>query len=177
MKIDVSKIEGFENLSAEEKIAALIGYEMPDVSMNETEEVKKLKIALSKSNSEAADWKRQYREKLSDEERLAAERAESEKALKEELEQYRKEKTVLGYKDQYRSLGYSEDLALSTAQAMADGDTSTVFANQKAFLEEQIKVINAAALNKQPRLTGGDTPRPESIEERELAAIRKYAGL
>lgn len=173
--IDVSKIEGFEALSAEDKVNVLLGYEIPEANNNE--EITRLKSALSKSNSEAADWKRQYREKLTEQERADAERAEAEKALKEELEQYRRDKTVMGYKDQYRSIGYSDELAQATAVAMANGDTASVFENQRKFLDEQIKAINAAVLSQQPKLTGGETPSPDKIEEGEIARLRRYAGL
>lgn len=174
-KIDINAIEGYEALSPEQKIEALLNFEFAE--QNNSEEITKLKTALSKSNSEAADWKRQYREKLTEQERAEAERAEAEKSLKEELNQYRREKTVMSYKDKYRSLGYSDELAQATAQAMADGDTDAVFANQKAFLAEQIKIINAAALNQQPKLSGGKAPSTEDIEDRELASIRAAAGL
>ena len=64
MKIDVSKIDGFEAMSAEDKLAALMGYEFEEPKAPEANaEVTKLKAALSKANSEAADWKRQFRDK------------------------------------------------------------------------------------------------------------------
>jgi hypothetical protein len=63
MKIDVSKIDGFEAMSAEDKLAALMGYEFEEPKTPDNSEITKLKAALSKANSEAAEWKRSFREK------------------------------------------------------------------------------------------------------------------
>ena len=93
MKIDVSKIVGYEEMSAEDKLKALEEYEF-DVPKDNSEEVKNLKESLSKANSQAAEYKRQWREKQSEAERAEAERAEREKAVEEELKSLRRDKTV-----------------------------------------------------------------------------------
>lgn len=49
-------------------------------------------------------------------------------------------------------MGYEEKLADATAEAMADGDTEKVFANQKKHLENVEKKVRAEALK--------DTPKP-----------------
>lgn len=174
-KIDVTTIDGFDSLTAEEKVAKLMDYEFEAPA--DSEEVMKLKTALSKSNSEAADWKRQYRDTLSEAERAKAEREEEDKKLHEELAMYRKKETVMNYKDKYRSKGYSDELATSSAQAMADGDMETVLNNMMAFIDEREKAINASALNQQPSLTPGNTPSAQSIEDKQIADLRKWAGL
>ena len=56
-KIDTTKIEGFEEMSSEEKLIALMAYEFADPKPTDNSgEVNKLKTALSKANSEAADY-------------------------------------------------------------------------------------------------------------------------
>ena len=60
-------------------------------------DIEKLKAALSKANSEAAEWKRQFRAKQSEAERAEAERAEGEQKMRDELETLRKEKRVSDY--------------------------------------------------------------------------------
>lgn len=55
-KIDTSKIEGYANMTPEQKLAALEGFEYEDNSA----ELEKQKNALSKANSEAAEWKRKH---------------------------------------------------------------------------------------------------------------------
>ena len=77
MKINVNAIEGFDAMSDEEKVKALLGFEIEaPAPKDNNDEVTKLKTALSKANSEAADWKRQLREKQTEQERAEAERAE-----------------------------------------------------------------------------------------------------
>lgn len=175
-KIDVSKIEGFEGMSESEKLNALQNYEF-EVPAPETDnaEITKLQRLLSKANSEAADFKKQLREKQTETERAEAERAEADKALREELEALRKDKTVASYQAKYLALGYDADLAASTAAAMASGDFDTVFANQALFGEKQKQAYDAAALNKQPGLSPGQPPQSKQIEDQFVAAFRKAA--
>ena len=110
MKIDVSKIDGFEAMSAEDKLAALMGYEFEEPKAPDNSEITKLKAALSKANSEAADWKRQFRDKQSETERAEAERAENEKAMQEELASLRRGKVVDEYAKRCMGMGYDAAL-------------------------------------------------------------------
>lgn len=175
-KIDVSKIDGYEAMSAEEKLAALEAYEfdaMPPASDGEA----KLKEALSRANSQAAEYKRQLREKQTEAEREAAERAERDKERDEELTALRKERTVSKLEAQYLAAGYSPELASASAKAQADGDTATVIANQMKFIEETKAKLEAAALGKQPPITPGQPPKGEDEEDRLVKQFAKYAGL
>ena len=177
MKIDTSKIENFESMSAEEKLNALMGYEFEEPKpADNSSEITKLKAALSKANSESAEWKRQFREKQTETERAEAERAEAEKALQDELKSLRRDKTVSGYTKQCMELGYDAALASECAEAMADGRFNDVFAIQQKFMEAKTKEIEAAALNKQPSLTPG-TPPVQSAEKAETNKMRQIFGL
>lgn len=177
MKIDTTKIEGFADMSAEEKLAALEAYEFEAPAPKDNDEVTKLKTALSKANSEAADWKRQLREKQTEQERAEAERAERDKERDAELETLRKEKTVSGYLAQCLSLGYDKELATEAANAMADNDAAKIFECQQKFLEAKTKELEAAALNKQPGLTAGAPPTAKDAEINEENKYRRWAGL
>ena len=176
MKIDTSKITGYADMSAEEKLKALEEFEF-DTPKPNTEEADKLKAALSKANSEAAEWKRQFREKQTEAERTEAERAEREKAVEEELRGLRRDKTVSGYVAQCLSLGYDKDLALRAAEAMADGDAASILACQQEFLEVKQKELEATALNKQPKLTPGAPPTAEKADKSATNKTRAYFGL
>lgn len=164
-KIDVSRIEGYEGMSAEEKLEALTNYEF-DIPTPEPDsaEITKLQRLLSKANSEAADYKKALREKQTESERAEADRAEAEKALRDELDALRKDKTISGYQAKYLALGYDADLAQKTAAAMASGDLETVFANQAIFNEKQKQAFDAAALNKQPGLSAGQPPQSKQMK-------------
>jgi len=176
MKIDTSKIEGFEAMSAEDKLNAVLGLEIPD-PVDNSSEIDKLKTTLSKANAEAAEWKRQFREKQSESERAEAERAEREKARDEELMQLRRERTISQLEAEYLAAGYSKEMAAESAKASADGDTSTVLRIQTAFLEQTRKEIEAAALGRQSGLSVGTPPKAATKEDEIVAAAMKYAGL
>lgn len=176
MKIDVTKIEGYAEMSAEDKLKALEEYEF-DVPKDNSAEISNLKDALSKANSQAAEYKRAWREKQTEAERAEAERAEREKAVEDELRQLRRDKTVSGYIAQCLALGYTQDLAVRAAEAMADGNNADIFACQQEFLEMKQKEIEANALNKQPTLTVGSPPTAKVAEAEAYNKMRKAWGL
>ncbi|MBO5740764.1 MAG: hypothetical protein J6R54_02110 [Bacteroidaceae bacterium] len=177
MRINTANIENYENLSAEDKLKALEEYEFEAPAPKDTEEVTKLKTALSKANSDAAEWKRQFREKQTEAERAEAERQEREKAVEEELRTLRRDKTVSGYLAQYLALGYEKELALKAAEATADGDAATTIACQQEFLEAKTKELEAAALNKQPKISVGAPPSAGQADLESKNKLRSYMGL
>lgn len=154
-KIDVSRIEGYDSMTAEQKLAALEAFEYSD----NAEELGKLKNALSKSNSEAAEWRKKHDALLTGEQ---LEKQKSEQALedmKKELEELRREKTVASYKARFLAMGYDEALAEKTAAAYADGDSETVFGSQKAFLESYEKKVKAQLLAGGSKPPSGQPPK------------------
>lgn len=98
-KIDTSKIEGYANMTPEQKLAALEGFEYEDNSA----ELEKQKNALSKANSEAAEWKRKHNALLSEEEKKKQEDADKLAQMEQELADLRKGKTVSEYKAKFGS--------------------------------------------------------------------------
>lgn len=177
MRIDTAKIENYETMSAEDKLKALEEYEFETPAPKENDEVTKLKAALSRANSESAEWKRQFREKQTEAERAEAERKEHEAAVEEELRTLRRDKSVSGYLAQCLALGYDKELALKAAEAMADNDAAKIMECQSEFLDAKKKEYEAAALNKQPTLTSGAPPTAKQAEQDETNKIRHYFGL
>lgn len=176
-KIDVSKIDGYEAMSAEEKLAALEAYEFKEPAPTNDNETK-LKEALTRASADASEWKKKYRATLDDAKRAEEERAERDKARDEELETLRKERTISKLEAQYLSVGYSAELAAASAKAQADGDTATVLANQTKFLADMKSKLEAEALGKQPPLTPGKPPEADKSEDDKLSeTMMKYAGL
>lgn len=177
-KVNLESIEGYSEMSAEDKIKALESYEFElPAPKDETEEVKRLKAALSKANSESAEWKKALREKQTEAERAEADRKERDAKVEEELKSLRRDKTVSGYTAQYLSLGYSKELALKAAEAMADGDAATSLACQQEFLETKTKELEAAALNKQPKLSSGAPPTAKDADKDAINKERAWFGL
>lgn len=176
-KIDTAKIENYAEMSVEDKLKALEEYEFETPTPKESEEVTKLKTALSKANSDAADWKRQFREKQTEAERAEAERKEHEQAVEEELRMLRRDKTVAGYVNSCLALGYDKNLAQRAAEAMADGNAAEIMNCQQEFLVAKQKELEAIALNKQPTLTPGAPPSSKQAEDEAMNNLRKHFGL
>ena len=164
-----------EGMTVEEINAALEGIELPT---DNSAEVERLKNALSKSNSEAADWKKQLREKMSAEEVKAKEDAEKWDELIKERDSLLREKTIAGHKANYLALGYEEKLATETAEAMANGELDKVFANQKKHIEAVEKKIRADVLKATPTPEGGngsETMTKEKFSKMSIAEQHKYS--
>lgn len=175
MKVDTSKIDGYETMSAEEKLRALEAYEF-EAPKADTSELNRLKAALDKATSEAAANKRALRERQTDEEAKAAAAQEELDSMKQELESLRADRTMGQHKASYMEIGYDAETAEANAKALMSGDFATVFANEKRFIEAQKKAALAGAINNQPNLSAGNPPSIQK-EPDELAAFRKAAGL
>ena len=173
-KIDLSSIEGYEEMSAEDKLKALTEYEF-EVPEDNSSEMNKLKTALSKANAEAASWKKQLRSKQSEDE--AAERIAAEKEKDELIKTLQREKTVAANKSAYLAMGYDDELATKSAEALTDGDITKVFEYQKTFNDGYKRSIESSTLNKQPTLSQGDPISQKKLEEEQQKKLRKYFGL
>ena len=152
-KIDVSKIEGFDTMTQEQKLEALQGFDFPDPDYSGY--VKK--DLYDKAASDVAAWKKKHHDLLSEDERKQQEEAEKWANMEQELAGLKKEKTVSEYKAKLVSQGYDEELATATATAMESGDMATVFANNQKFLEGYKKQVIADQLKRTPRGADGGT--------------------
>ena len=153
MKFDTTQIENFDSMSADEKLAALLEVDLPDVAELQRE-LKNNKDLLSKRNSEIASLKKGNNEKLSQAEEEAKGYKTQIDDLTEKYNAIMKESTVNKFKAKYVALGYAEELAAATAEAMADGDMDTVLANAEVFKTEMEKNFKANALKSTPHPEG-----------------------
>ena len=174
MKINTGKIEGYENMTLEQRLAALESYEMdePDYSGYVSKEV------FDKTASELANSKKQLREKMSAEELKAKEDAEKIEELTKERDALLREKTISAHKANYLALGYDEKLANDTAEALANGELDKVFANQKKHIEAVEKKIRADVLKETPTPEGGngsETITKEKFSKMSIAEQYKYS--
>ena len=142
------QIENYENMSVEEKLAALEAYE-PDMSGFVA------KSAFDKTASELAAAKKSIREKMTEDEAKAAKEAEERTALENRVKELEHERAVNGYMAAYTAMGYDEKLAKASAEALATGDTKTVFENQKAFYAAKEKELRAEILKSTPAPDAG----------------------
>ena len=149
MKIkDLLKDAYKEDMTLEEIEAALADIEFPE---DQTPEVERLKAALSKSNSENAEWKKKHREALSEEERKAQETADLIKQLQEENATLTRDSNISKHKAKFLGMGYDESLASDAATAMVDGDMEKLFSCQQTHQEALEKKIRADALKGTPK--------------------------
>ena len=137
-----------EGMTMEEIEAALADIELP---ADQTAEVERLKAALSKSNSENAEWKKKHREALSEEERKSQEVADELKQLREQNEKLVRESNLSKHKAKFLGMGYEEALATDAAAAMVDGDMEKLFSYQQEHQEALAKKIRADALKGTPK--------------------------
>lgn len=162
------KIENYDSMTLEEKLAALEAYE-PDMSGFVSKE------AFDKTASEAAAYKKQLREKMSEDEAAKAREAEERAALEARVQELENERAVNSYTNSYLAMGYDEKLAKSSAEALAKGDMATVFANQKTHAEATAKAMKAELLKSTPAPTPGKDGTGMTLEKlRGMSPAERY---
>lgn len=141
-------IEGYENMTPEEKLKALENYE-PDMSGYVKKDV------FDKTASEAASYKKALREKQTEEEAKAQREAEEKEELLAKLKELERKEEVNNLTAEYLGLGFDKDLADKTAIAHADGDFKKVFQSIKTYQESVVKKLKADMLKSTPEPTPG----------------------
>lgn len=163
---DLLKDAYSEGMSIEDIENALENIELPE---DNSAEVDRLKSALSKSNSEAADYKRQLKAKLSDEELKAKEDADKWADMEEKYNALLKKDAISTNKAKLLALGYEESLADDTAEAMFNNDYDKVFANQKKHIDAVEKKARSEKMK--------DTPKPEGGSSSNVMTKEKLRGM
>lgn len=148
-RIDTSLIEGYEAMSAEEKLKALEALDLPDPDYSGY--VKK--DVFDATASELAKKKKELRERMSEDEQKKQKDAEERADLQNKYDELLRKSNISDAKADLVALGYDETLAQETAEAMVDGDRKKVFENQKKFKASLEKKIRADVLR--------DTPAPD----------------
>lgn len=166
MKIDTSIIDGYVDMTPEQKLAAIEALEVPD-PVDLSGYVKK--DAMDKAAKEAAEYKRQLKEKMTAEESTAAEQQAKWDELQSNYNALLKKSTVAEHTAKFLALGYEEKLARETAEALFDGDMDKVFSNQQAFKAAMEKAIKADVLKQTPGPSGAGGGSEEKAENVELA--------
>lgn len=140
--IDTSKIEGYENMTAEEKVKALEGYALadPDYSGYVKKDV------FDKTASELAQTKKDLKARMTEEEIAKAEHEAELNKYKEQAQTLQREKNISENKAKFISLGYDDALATETAEALEKGDFATVFKNQQTVIENVKKIAKGEAM-------------------------------
>ena len=182
-KIDTTKIEGYENMSPEEKLSALESFEFDDAPKGDPDttkldaELQAMKKARDKAFSEVAEYKKQLKAKLTQDEQDKIEREEQQKALQEELETLRRERTVSGYSQKLVSMGYDVETANKMAESLPNDVKDDFFEAGKTFLDNMKQQIKNDNLNAQPKPTSGTPIQGDDQEKAYNDKLRRFAGL
>ena len=165
VKIDTSLIEGYADMTPEEKVAALEGHEIEIPKPDYTGYVKK--ESLDKAAHDAAEWKKKYNAQLTEEEQKRQQLIEENESMKEKLATYERGKKISDFTAKFATQGYDAKLAADTAEAMADGDMEKVFANQQKFIDQLVADKKASDMKKtgRPGSVGGGSPEAMTKEK------------
>lgn len=168
--MDITKLEGYsETLTPDEKLALIQKYEPPAPDL--TGYIKK--DMFDRTASELAEAKKTLKTKMTEDEQKEADRVANETTLKNRLAELEKETAMSKHKSDFLGLGYDDALATDTAKALADGDMTRVFANQKIHIENVKKAERAASLAGDPKPPAGSAPGAAAIDySKEIAAAQ-----
>ena len=149
-QIDTSKIEGYDTMTAEEKVKAFESFNIPDPDFSGY--VKK--DVFDKTASDLAKAKKDLKDRMTEEEVKKAEAEAELNKYKEQAESLQREKNIAENKAKFISLGYDDALAQETAEAMEKGDYATVFKNQQTVIENVKKIAKGEAAANMPTPAG-----------------------
>lgn len=135
-------------------------------------EIEKFKKLVSKANSEAADYKKQLRAKMTEDEAKAADN----EALLKKLEEYETEKKVSDATKGFMTWGMDSEKAETMARSLIDGDITSFINGGKEYYETVSQKAIAEAMDK-AKLSGGRPPEKKDVEQDEAARMRKIMGL
>ena len=118
-----------------------------------TEQIKSLQNQLEQSkkayntaSSDAADWKRKFRDTQDEATRKEADRNEEMENLKRKVAEFEYQTVVATHKAAYIAMGYPEELAGKKAQYLADNDIENAMKVERDFIEYHDKAIKSESL-------------------------------
>lgn len=131
------------------------------------------KQAYNNASSDAASWKKKFRETQDDATRAEAERNEELESLRKQIEEANKRETVSRTTADLIAMGYPKDLAEKRAAYLADGDHVNAMAVEKQFLEYHDKEMKAAAVRNTPAPASGfPANSPVTREQFQMMSLR-----
>ena len=176
-QIDVTQIAGFEEMTAEQKLDALMKLDVPE-KVDLSGYVKK--SVFDAKAAEASDLSKKLKGKMTEDEQKQAEIAEAAEAAAKEKEallarvaELEKNNTLREYTLGFTNLGFDEKLAAETANLFEEKDSVKFFANMKKFLESYEKAIEKKLMDKTPG-PGGNAGKAGDDED---PAVKKAKAL
>lgn len=115
----------------------------------------KLKRAMDKASSEAADFKKKYNATLSEKEQADMAKAEEQARRDERLAELERENSIHRFTEQFLDLGYDKASAIEAATAQVDGDVDALFKLQKKIIDEKVLAKEQELIKDMPRAKTG----------------------
>ena len=115
----------------------------------------KMKRAMERANSEAADYKKKYNATLSEQERVSQEKAEEKARRDERLAELEREISIHKFTEQYLDLGYDKESAIAAANAQVNNDVDTLFKLQQKIIDEKVLAKEQELIRDIPRARTG----------------------
>lgn len=172
MKISTEGIQGFADMSPDDKVNALLALDIPDPDYSGY--VKK--DVFDAKASEAAKLSKQLKERMTTEESAKADADKAMQDLQEKYNELLKSSTIANHTARYLALpGYDEKLARETAEALFNGDMDKVFENQQKANAAREKELLAEQTRNSPQPKGagdGETEDPAVAFARRRAKER-----
>lgn len=120
-------------------------------------EIAKLKREKDKASSEAADFKKKWKDSMTEAEKASMEKAEAQAQRDAEFESMKRQLSINDLTENFMDLGYPKDLAKKAATAQTDGDATTLLEAQKQFNAFQKKQWEEDFLASRPDVNIGGT--------------------
>lgn len=124
-------------------------------------ELAKYKRSSDKNASEAAEYKRKWKDSLSEVEKASMEKAEKEAAREERLKELERQVKVNDLTEKYIELGYSVDNAKAMAVADYDDDSDTRFKIMAQVDAEKEKTWEKNFIASRPQIAAGTGSQQE----------------
>ena len=127
----------------------------------------KLKQSVTNASADASKWKKQYQDKLSEEDKAKELQDEATAAMQKELEDLRNERNIAKYTGELvdARIGMDAETAKLVAVALNAGETDKVFDGIRQFIVAHDKSLRESALKNNQTLPGGSTEKVKTKEE------------
>ena len=127
----------------------------------------KLRQANTNASADASKWKKQYQDKLSEEEKAKIQQDEQTAAMQKELEDLRNERNIAKFTGTLvaSDIGMDAETAKMVAEALNAGETDKVFDGIRKFVTAHDKALRENALKNNQTLHGGSMTKSISQQE------------
>jgi predicted RNase H-like nuclease (RuvC/YqgF family) len=127
----------------------------------------KLKQSVTNASADASKWKKQYQDKLSEEDKAKELQDEATAAMQKELEDLRQERNIAKYTGELvdARIGMDAETAKLVAVALNAGETDKVFDGIRQFIVAHDKSLRESALKNNQTLPGGSAEKTVTREE------------